>query len=316
MPELEKGLFTSGDQLQAADWASVFTCSFEKQAVEELFETHGWVGEATSVVGLRLSPDNTRVASARLILAGAWGEGPVTVQAQKIWPTAAEHLVLEVSIGDMSIFRFPEGEMASNYLSGDITKYVVKSMGQDGSTRPVEEAEYAILGIGDFSLRVNCVLAKSTSVKYGVWLTTTILVFPGTVASLVDKSALAHKASWPGIKLAEGDISLRLQAGRSREAMKGKSWGCPVAPAIIPGVPWVAAPGPLEGSEVRRAIGALLNEGVVPDTSLSADMVGKKWEKLVRAPGDMKPKKPGLTWPTERKPVEKGKITKGIHVNN
>jgi hypothetical protein len=94
-----------------------------------------------------------------------------------------------------------DGDMASNCRAEDNTKYAVKSMGQNGSTRQVEEAEYAFLGIVEFSLRMNCMLAKSTGVKYGLWLTTTILVFPGTVASLVDKSMLAHKASQPGIKL-------------------------------------------------------------------------------------------------------------------
>jgi hypothetical protein len=89
--------------------------------------------------------------------------------------------------------------------------------------------------------------------------------------------------------------------------MRGRAWGCPVAPAIVPGVPWTATQGPLESSEVKRAIGALLSEGVVPDNSLSADSVNRKWEKLARAPGDMKPKKPGLTWPMERRAAEKGR---------
>jgi hypothetical protein len=151
--------------------------------------------------------------------------------------------------------------MASCYVEGNTTKHIIKVTNQDGSTKALEEAEHTMLGTGDFCLQAVCSLAKFSSVKYGVWLTTYILVFPGTVASLVDKSALAHKASWPGIKLAEGVIILRPQAGQVREAMKGKAWGCPVGPAIVPGVPWTAAPGPLVPAEVRRAIGGLLNEG-------------------------------------------------------
>ncbi len=253
--------------------------------MEELFEAHGWEGEASGAVGLRLSPDNTKVQTVRLLLAGTWGEGPVTIQAQKIWRTAADHLVLEIALSDMTVFRFPDGEMASGYVAGDTTKHVIKTTGQDGTTRAVEAAEHVALGVGDFCLRAICSLAKSSSVKYGVWLTTNILIFQGTVASLVDKSALAHKASWPGIRLAEGDVILRPQAGRAREAMKEKAWGCPVGQAIVPGVPWAAAPGPLEAAEVRRAIGGLLNEGVLPDTSLSAEAINRKWEKLARAPG-------------------------------
>jgi hypothetical protein len=181
------------------------------------------------------------------------------------------------------------------------------TIGQDGSRRAVEEGEHPSLGVGEFCLRAICSLAKSTSVKYGVWLTTTVMVFPGSVASLVNRSSLAHKASWPGVKLAEGDIALRPQAGKGKETMKGKAWGCPVGPAIVPGVSWAAAPGPLDAAEVRRAIGALLNEGVLPEASTSAEGVNKKWEKLARAPGELKTRKAAVSWPAEKKPAGKGK---------
>jgi hypothetical protein len=52
MMELEKGLFIGEDQQQVTDWALVFKCSLQKQPVEELFKTHGWEGEASSIVGL------------------------------------------------------------------------------------------------------------------------------------------------------------------------------------------------------------------------------------------------------------------------
>jgi hypothetical protein len=151
-------------------------------------------------------------------------------------------------------------------MAKDSTKQTIVTIGQDGSKRAVEEGEHPMLGVGEFCLRAICSLAKSTSVKYGVWLTTTVMAFPGSAASLVNRSALAHKASWPGVKLA-GDIALRPQAGKGKETMKGKAWGSPVGPAIVPGVSWAAAPGPLDAAEVRRAIGALLNEGVLPEAS-------------------------------------------------
>jgi hypothetical protein len=133
-------------------------------------------------------------------------------------------------------------------------------------------------------------MAKSTSTQEGVCLATTILVYLGTEDGMVDKSTLVHKASWPGIKLAEGDISLRLQAGKSKESMRGKALGCPVA-LIVSGVPWAAAPGPLKSNDIKSAIGALLAEGVDPDNSPLADSINRKWEKLTRTPGDLKPKK-------------------------
>jgi hypothetical protein len=74
MPEMEKGLFSGTDQPLATDRATLFITSLEKQQIEELFETHGWEGEASEAVGLRLSPDNTRVQVARLLIAGAVGQ--------------------------------------------------------------------------------------------------------------------------------------------------------------------------------------------------------------------------------------------------
>jgi hypothetical protein len=89
-----------------------------------------------------------------------------------------------------------------------------------------------------------------------------------------------------------------------------------VAPAIVPGVPWTAAPSPLGSSEIKWAIGALLTEGVVPDNSLSADSVNRKWEKLTRAPEELKPKKAALTWPIERRAAEKGRTIRKNNMGN
>jgi hypothetical protein len=212
MPELERAMFAGTEQPQAADWASLFTTNLERQHMEELLEAHGWTGETNAIIGVKLTPDNTKVNTARLILVGAWGEGPVRIQAQKVWPTAAENLLLEVNLGDMSLFRFPDGEMASHYVPGDATKNSIIIAGQDGTQRAMEEDERETPGIGEFCLRANCYMAKSTSAQEGVWLATTILIYPGTEDGMVDKCMLTHKASWPGIKLAEGDICLRLQA--------------------------------------------------------------------------------------------------------
>jgi hypothetical protein len=76
----------------------------------------------------------------------------VSIRAQKIWPSAAEHLLLEVSLGDRSIFRFPDREMASDYVARDYTKHEIITIGQEGSKRAVEEREHPALGIGEFRL--------------------------------------------------------------------------------------------------------------------------------------------------------------------
>jgi hypothetical protein len=55
MPEMDKGMFAGAEQLQAVDWASLFTVSLERQHVEELLETHGWTGETNAIISVKLS---------------------------------------------------------------------------------------------------------------------------------------------------------------------------------------------------------------------------------------------------------------------
>ncbi len=98
------------------------------------------------------------------------------------------------------------------------------------------------------------------------------------VASLADKSSLVYKASWPGIRLPEGDQPSS-QGSLGERGDEGKG----VATAIVPGAQRVASLGPPEAAVVRRVIGGLLNEGVVPNASLSAEVVSKWWENLARA---------------------------------
>jgi hypothetical protein len=42
MPEIEKGLSSGTKQPLAADWATLFITSLERQQIEELFQAHGW----------------------------------------------------------------------------------------------------------------------------------------------------------------------------------------------------------------------------------------------------------------------------------
>jgi hypothetical protein len=107
-----------------------------------------------------------------------WSMGQQASQnpGKKIWPTAADNLLLEVRLGDMSLFWFPEAEMASNYVPGDTTKNSIIIAGQDGTQRVVEEDKPEAACIGDFCLWTNCYMAKSISTQGGVWLVTTILI--------------------------------------------------------------------------------------------------------------------------------------------
>ena len=63
------------------------------------------------------------------------------------------------------------------------------------------------------------------------------------------------------------------------------------------GAPWAEAGGTLKPTDVRTAIGKLLNAGSLADSSLNEESMRKKWAKIQRTPDSMKAKKPEKTWP-------------------
>ena len=117
----------------------------------------------------------------------------------------------------------------------------------------------------------------------------------------------AESPAWAGVKLAEGQVRVLPAAGKKSSTFSQKDWGAPIAPVVVPGVPWEAAPGPVDQRSVERACGALLNNGCAAESSTTIEGVLKKWDRQRTT------KKPAeKSWPleavvSEKPPAKKGK---------
>jgi hypothetical protein len=296
MPDIEKSLFSGQENISTAEWATLTIPDMSDANVSEFLEGSGWDGNVAGVVGLQLAADNSRPTAARFALAGRWSDRPNRIQAQKIFADAPADWLLEINLPNMGLFHFADGSMVSEYVGGDALEchfYTVV----DGEKTGVDDELLGEKGISYFTLRAVCSLAKTCGAKWWMWTTVTILIFPECLDAMVQISPAATEAAWPGVKFCEGDVKILPEAGRGKTALNGKAWGSPIAPALIVGAPWAEAGGTLKPTDVRAAIGKLLNAGSLADSSLNEESMRKKWAKIQRAPDSMKAKKPEKTWP-------------------
>ena len=139
----------------------------------------------------------------------------------------------------------------------------------------------------------------------------TILVFPLCDEAMRALSEDTANPAWPRVKLAEGQIPLLPASGKGK-VFGGKNWGCPIAPILMPGVPWEAALGPLDEAAEVGACRALLNSGGMLEALLTVEAVEKRWEVLLANPGTVQEKAAERLWPAVgRAPQEAPTAKKG-----
>ncbi len=255
---------------------------------------------------MKLSSDNTSVSAAKLALLGGWDK-KIQIQARKVFQQAAEDILLEVELPDLSVFRCRDGEMWSRYVpqAGLPCRYT-----QGGKT--LDEEELGAQGITEFATRAVAHLSKDCGAKWGIWLQVTFLIFPLCDEGMRSLSEDTADPAWPGIKLTEGQIPVLPTAGVDKAIMGGKKWGCPITPVLAPGAPWEAAPGPLGAKEVAGACGLLLNRGCIPEALSSIDNLQKRWESLLASPGKVQGRLAEKLWPTAgQDPPEQPTAKKG-----
>lgn len=170
MPDIDRQLFRGKDSLSLEDWQKVAAPDLSPRSISQILEKHEWSGKAAAAVGLRLTADNTRVDSAKLLLAGGWGN-TLKIQARKLFTGADEDVILELDIPDLAVFRCTDGQMCSRYTPQEAVKYRYIQ----GDKTLVDEEEIMQQGIGDFSLRVVTGLSKACGLKYGIWLQVIII---------------------------------------------------------------------------------------------------------------------------------------------
>ena len=303
MPDIDRQLFKGNEALNTADWEKLTVADWSPRNVEGALERNGWEHKAAAAVAIRLKPDNSGPEAAKLLLAGSWGD-PLKVQAKRIFDGADEDTILEVELNDLAVFRFNENMMASRYTPQE----AVKHRYIQGEAVLEDEEDRMQQGIGDFSLRVVAGLSKACGVKYGIWLQVTVLIYHLSAENMDDREQwpLADSPEWPGIKLAEGQIPMIPTAGKKAKLWDGRDWGAPIAPVVVPGVPWEAAPGPPDQQEVLAACAQLLNGGTAADSCANVGTMQKKWERgsVTRRPAEK-------SWPTPQvatasQPAKKG----------
>jgi len=240
MPEIDRQLFTGSEKLNAADWFSISAPDASAAAVGGVLKKFGWDGGAAAAVALPLSPDNSAVVGARLMLLGSWDKA-VKIQAKKLFVDCDEDVLLTVDNIDLAALRCPANTVASRYTESRAfnCKY-----SQAGKT--LDEDDLIAQNVGDVCIRAVTRLASSCGSKHGMWLQVTLLIFP-LGAEQMAAGAEGQNPAWPGIKLAEGQVPLLPAAGKGTAAAGGKIWGCPLAPIIVPGAPWEAAPITVQG---------------------------------------------------------------------
>ena len=303
MPEIDRLLFRGTEQLTAEDWATVTATDLSSRTVGQLLGKYGWEGKAAATTGIRLKPDNTGPEAARLMLLGTW-DSTLKIQAKKVFAEADQDTMLEIELDNLAVFRFNEGSMASRYTPQEAVKYRLIQ----GERVLRDEDDRMAQGIGDFSLRIIAGLSKACGVKYGLWLQLTVLIFHLSAEHMIDQEVMpkAEDPAWPGVKLVEGQVPILPLAWKKRQLFGGKDWGAPICPIITTGVPWEAAPGPLDQKEVIEACRSLLNKGTAADSSPTVEAMLKKWERPqpVGKPAEKE-------WPGPEVAAEKPKAKKG-----
>ena len=198
-------------------------------------------------VGLTLSPDNTRVDEAKLLLKGK--QVDIKVDAHTIWPDTDKNVVLAIHL-DTGNFKFSNGVgLESDSLGQNDFQHEFKIRGE---TTLLSRAQ----NLGNFSLRM--VFKSPMRKDYE------IRMFP------VSPAAVAEVA---GICVHEGKMFAWKNAW-----MAGRSSLPP--PLILPGTPFRVLP---NAPPLEELLTAMENVFTPPRTGAGA---GHRAEKQTRNPGD------------------------------
>jgi len=111
---------------------------------------------------------------------------------------------------------------------------------------------------------------------------------------VLDVSELAQHASWPGILLAEGEMSISPTCG--------KAWMCPIYPLLVANTPLHIANGFPAGDELRRCVDSIMARSAAAETQPDRAAVTNRWQMLANQPDAFVPRQSGLVWPAPTEP--------------
>ena len=294
MPPLDKRLFAGLGEFDPEEIAKGEIGNFTSDVTTKL-KAFGWDGLSKCCsIGLALSPDNRRVEQGALLVRGIL-EDKLSIEANRIWGDASNGVGLVLKLKSGELFTFSEGDLSSDIIDQGQVDHGFYKLRDGAGPTPILEEDYKDEGIGNFCLRMACVLSNNSSVKSGVIVKYTILLFPESKAELLSQYDLAQCAAWPGLRMADGYMPLLPRPK--------KNWGCPIIPLIKPGAPWEEAgvvPSP-EG--LRRAVSAMMRKTVTAETARSGPALVTRWRMLASNPGELHTRPGELLWPSTSPPT-------------
>jgi hypothetical protein len=281
---MDKGLFTGSAAIAGADLSPLEVAN-GAEAVDEALRRFDWAGLPAGCVVLQLSPDNSSVASGLFAARGAL-QKEYKIEAAKIWASADPGLLLTAQVPDASHFVFTSGGLASDYLDMGDVEHCVTTTGRNPQL--LLQSHYKDKGVGNFCVRLVCSIQKA-SARHGVTLGFTVLIYPGSSEELLNMSDLANSPSWPGLKMADGEMALL--------PLPTSPWGCPLLPLLLWGATAGANTNFPSMDELREKIGWLMTTSEPADCCKTRKALMSKWERFCNNPDDFTSKKSQLTWP-------------------
>jgi hypothetical protein len=180
MPPLDKKFFTGDNDIEPEECARLEIRNLSSD-VEDCLKEFGWKGETAACVSLLLSADNTKVEGGQFIMVGPLSD--YKEEAARIWPSCKEGVMLLIRCKSAAnVFSFSNGGLTSDIVSQERLEYAFYAQKEAGAGTHtvILESEYDEYGIGDFCVRTVCSISKNSTVKDGVMLKYSMLLFPAS----------------------------------------------------------------------------------------------------------------------------------------
>jgi len=288
MPDLDKHIHFSGaDDVNGDDLGRAEVRNFSTAVDTALQNSFGWAGEAIGVIGLTLSPDNTRVSSGLFITRGDTGLVEFRETCDKIWPDGPAAVTLALRVSSLNPFTFSRGGLWSDLIPSERFTHGYYDKSQGATNSPILGTPEG-RGIGEFCLRLVCQPSSTSSGRKGVVIKYTVVLYPASAEEL-SNSAESVFAGWPGLRVADGHFPLG--------PTPSTTWRCPIVPLLKPGTPFEEDNNAPTSDRLRFAVAAIMRKCCQPDISRTYSALFSKWDRIRINPRIILDKPPANTWP-------------------
>ena len=268
VPTISGDGFKGSAELSVEDLRKLTVEGFGKESLTNI--TTDWSGEIAGLVGLTLSPDNGRVIDGRFLLIGSLCRDK-RVGAGKFWRLGgqnqpeAEPLTFSFTIDDCEILKFPNGGLTSEIIDGDAVKH---DFYRGNVLVQKDSMPDSYMG---FSLRAYITPTRETYAKI------TLILYPLAKDMLTATHPMSEYLAFPGLTLFAGEFPL---IPKSSAPPLSKSWGCPFAPAIIPGTDWNDSSSCPRTPLLRAAVAQIMRKALRPEAKANHPALLQRWEEI------------------------------------